>query len=159
MPDERVSDDEHPALFTKLNKPIGSSKVVFIRLRMDQRPLENIFRSDAVEVSANDLSTPLIVFKDLSPVQRRPNLEVILKNILQRSLLRRDWQTHHQPQINTRARPILLCAFCAFLWLSSFLWLFRGHFELSRFILYRTCSYHDVKPPWLDDALHIDIQK
>ena len=116
MPDERVPDDEHPVLLAKLDKTIGSSKVVFIRLRMDQRPLENIFRSDAVEVSADNPSPARVFFKDLSPVERRTNLEVTLKNIFQRSLLRRNGKTHQATKHNKTKNNSFLCLFVAILW-------------------------------------------
>ncbi len=115
MPDERMSDDEHPALFAKLNQTIGSSKVVFIRVRMNKRPLQNVFRRDAVEMSVDDLHTAFIFLEDLTPVQSRTNHEVVLKNILQRSVLRGNRKTHRQ-NTKTQNQLCAFCAFCAFLW-------------------------------------------
>jgi hypothetical protein len=87
---------------------------------MNESPLENILRSDAVEVSADNPRAASVLFEDLSAVERRTNAEVILKNFLQRFLLSRNRKTHRHAAKNYAKRQssfmCFLCLFVAILW-------------------------------------------
>src|SRR5205085_1856236 len=79
VPDERMSNDEHAALLTKRNKTIGSNKIVLAWLWMDQRPLQDVLRSDGVELRAHNLSFASVLFKELSPIKRNADHEVVFE--------------------------------------------------------------------------------
>ena len=90
MPNERVTHDEHPMLLAERDKSIRRSKIVLFRLRVDEGPLQNILRSDAVEMFGHKLGATGILFKDLAVVESRPDAKVVLKDLFQYRLLRRD---------------------------------------------------------------------
>ena len=50
MPHQRVADHNHVMLLTKVDITVGGGEVVNIGLRMYQRPLQNVFRRNRVEL-------------------------------------------------------------------------------------------------------------
>src|SRR5688572_30741487 len=84
VPNKSMSNYKHPVLFAKLNKTIRGAEVIPARFWMDQGPLQNIFGSDAVELSTHDRSAAGIFFEEVSPVECRADHEVVLEDVLQR---------------------------------------------------------------------------
>ena len=83
MPDKCMAHDEHAVLFAKLDKTIRRRKIVPARFRMDQRPLQNVFRRDRIEVGRYDLSATRVFFEDLAPIKCGADLEIVLEDVLQ----------------------------------------------------------------------------
>lgn len=81
MPNESMAHDEHAVLLAKLDKAIGSRKIVASRFGMDQRPLQNVFRRDRVEVRAHDRGATRIFFEDLAAVQCGADHKVVFEDI------------------------------------------------------------------------------
>ena len=80
MPNKSMAHDEHAVLFAKLDKTIAGGKVVLARLGMDQRPLQNVFGSDRIELSAHDFNAARIVFEEVPSVQCGADLEVLVED-------------------------------------------------------------------------------
>src|SRR5215218_3534720 len=92
MPNECMAHDEHAVLLAKLDKTIGRGEIVTRWFRMHERPFQNVFRSNRIEVGLYDFGATHVVLKDLTPVKCSADLEVVLEDVLQRLLFLR----HHR---------------------------------------------------------------
>ena len=87
VPDQRVPDDEHVVLFAKLNKAIRTGEVVRAGLRMDQRPFQDILRSDGIEMGLYDLGTARVFFGIVIWIECSADQKIIFEYFLQWWLL------------------------------------------------------------------------
>src|SRR5215213_8751848 len=85
-----MAHDEHAVLLAKLDKTIGRREVVPRWFGMHKCPLQNILRSNRIEVGLYDLGATHVFLKDLPAVKCRADLEVVFEDVLERSLFLRD---------------------------------------------------------------------
>src|SRR3954449_214031 len=92
---------------------------------MHERPLQNVFRRDRIEVRFDDLSATRVILKDLTAVQCGADFEIVLEDIFQRSRFLRVCQAtkKHKNYISRIPESVgallWLMSFCSFLWLTS----------------------------------------
>src|SRR5215217_4833396 len=86
MPNKSMAHDKHSVLLTKLDKTVRSCKVVLTRFGMHERPFQNVFRCDRIEMGLHDLRPVSILFEELTWIQGRADFKMVPENILQRSL-------------------------------------------------------------------------
>ena len=76
---------------------------------MNESPLQNVFRGDAIEVLDDDLGASRVLFKDLAVVESRANAKVVLKDLFniascEETLSGCDEPTKHRPKAKTATR-------------------------------------------------------
>jgi hypothetical protein len=97
VPHQAMAVDEQVVLLAKRYIVVGLRKVVRIRLGVNQLPLQNVLRADAVELRRNDGDAARVLLVKLGLVDGRPDAENILVGVLQGGLGGcRHRQTNHQ---------------------------------------------------------------
>lgn len=84
VPEQIVPDDKHLVLFAECDVLIGQAEVVLARLRMDDFPLQYVFRRDRVELRFNECVATRIRARNLRRIDRRADNEVSLVRLFQR---------------------------------------------------------------------------
>src|SRR5215213_11087407 len=117
-----MAHDEHAVLLAKLDKSIGRREVVPRWFRMHKRPLQNILRSNRIEMGLYDLGATHVFLKDLTAVKCSADLEVVFEDVLESFLfLRHRRQAHCQAtkKHKDHIRMPIVVPTCAFLWPTS----------------------------------------
>ena len=84
VPDQRVADDEHLVGFPKSHVAVRIFKIKMPGGGMDLLPFQIVFGCDGIEMRFDQGRFCLIRLIKLGFVQRRPDVEVIFKNVFQR---------------------------------------------------------------------------
>src|SRR4029078_2278414 len=77
VPHECVANDQHAVLLSELHILVRRSEVVDAWARMDQRPLEHVFRRDGVEVGLHERGTERVTLLELSGIHRSAHPECV----------------------------------------------------------------------------------
>ena len=81
-----MPNDEHVVFLAECDIAIRRGEIVFVRRGMDQAPLQNIFRRNGIELRDDERRHSRVLFKDVTPVERRANHENVFESFLQRRL-------------------------------------------------------------------------
>src|SRR5207248_10762479 len=70
VPHQRVTNNEHPMLAAECDVAIGGVEIVFVRSRMNQRPLQNVLRRNGVELRDDQGNDSWVLFVDFAAIER-----------------------------------------------------------------------------------------
>ncbi len=84
VPDQRVADDRHVVGFAERNIPIAGVEIKRVRARVDDFPLEHVFRRNGIELRLNDGIAALISVGKLAGIDGHAHEEIVFEGFLER---------------------------------------------------------------------------